>query len=71
MSRVECIILAAAAAAAAAVVVVVVVVVMVVTVIILQVVLLILQGKGVRKTYWLVGKDGFEKPLPVPPEQSG
>jgi len=29
------------------------------------------QGKGVRNTYWLVGKDGFEKRLPVPPEQSG
>ena len=23
------------------------------------------------KTYWLVGKEGFEKPIPVPPEQTG
>jgi len=30
-----------------------------------------MQGKGVRKTYWLVGKDGFEKPLPKPPEEKG
>ncbi|XP_014672886.1 PREDICTED: retinal guanylyl cyclase 2-like, partial [Priapulus caudatus] len=27
-----------------------------------------LKGKGFAKTYWLVGKDGFDKPLPVPPE---
>lgn len=26
------------------------------------------QGKGVEETYWLVGRDGFTKPLPVPPE---
>ncbi|XP_054457935.1 retinal guanylyl cyclase 2 [Anoplopoma fimbria] len=26
------------------------------------------KGKGVEETYWLVGKDGFNKPLPVPPE---
>ncbi|GAA6084644.1 retinal guanylyl cyclase 2-like isoform X1 [Tachysurus ichikawai] len=27
-----------------------------------------LKGKGMEETYWLVGKDGFTKPLPVPPE---
>ncbi|XP_036392413.1 retinal guanylyl cyclase 2 [Megalops cyprinoides] len=27
-----------------------------------------LKGKGVEETYWLVGKTGFSKPLPVPPE---
>ncbi|XP_029931403.1 retinal guanylyl cyclase 2 isoform X2 [Myripristis murdjan] len=27
-----------------------------------------LKGKGVEETYWLVGKEGFTKPLPVPPE---
>lgn len=26
------------------------------------------QGKGIEETYWLVGRDGFTKPLPVPPE---
>ncbi|XP_037538865.1 retinal guanylyl cyclase 2 [Nematolebias whitei] len=26
------------------------------------------KGKGIEETYWLVGKDGFTKPLPVPPE---
>uniref|UniRef100_A0A3B5BIT7 Guanylate cyclase n=1 Tax=Stegastes partitus TaxID=144197 RepID=A0A3B5BIT7_9TELE len=26
------------------------------------------RGKGVEETYWLVGRDGFTKPLPVPPE---
>lgn len=26
------------------------------------------QGKGFEETYWLVGRDGFTKPLPVPPE---
>ncbi|XP_069105183.1 retinal guanylyl cyclase 2-like [Argopecten irradians] len=26
-----------------------------------------LKGKGLAKTYWLVGKDGFTKPLPEPP----
>ncbi|XP_068164325.1 retinal guanylyl cyclase 2 isoform X1 [Antennarius striatus] len=25
------------------------------------------KGKGVEQTYWLVGRDGFTKPLPVPP----
>ncbi|XP_043913219.1 retinal guanylyl cyclase 2 [Protopterus annectens] len=27
-----------------------------------------LKGKGVEETYWLVGKEGFMKPLPIPPE---
>ncbi|XP_030635513.1 retinal guanylyl cyclase 2 [Chanos chanos] len=27
-----------------------------------------LKGKVMEETYWLVGKDGFNKPLPVPPE---
>uniref|UniRef100_A0A8C1WFJ4 Guanylate cyclase n=1 Tax=Cyprinus carpio TaxID=7962 RepID=A0A8C1WFJ4_CYPCA len=27
-----------------------------------------LKGKGVEETYWLVGRDGFNKPLPVPPD---
>ncbi|XP_049886707.1 retinal guanylyl cyclase 1 [Pectinophora gossypiella] len=26
-----------------------------------------IKGKGVMHTYWLLGKDGFEKPLPTPP----
>ncbi|XP_030018113.1 retinal guanylyl cyclase 2 isoform X2 [Sphaeramia orbicularis] len=26
------------------------------------------RGKGIEETYWLVGRDGFTKPLPVPPE---
>ncbi|XP_042368618.1 retinal guanylyl cyclase 2 [Plectropomus leopardus] len=26
------------------------------------------KGKPVEETYWLVGKEGFNKPLPVPPE---
>uniref|UniRef100_H3C262 Guanylate cyclase n=1 Tax=Tetraodon nigroviridis TaxID=99883 RepID=H3C262_TETNG len=26
------------------------------------------KGKGFEETYWLVGRDGFTKPLPVPPE---
>ncbi|XP_059210363.1 retinal guanylyl cyclase 2 [Centropristis striata] len=26
------------------------------------------KGKGVEETYWLVGREGFNKPLPVPPE---
>ncbi|XP_040271789.1 retinal guanylyl cyclase 1 [Bufo bufo] len=27
-----------------------------------------LKGKGVEDTYWLVGKEGFNKPLPNPPD---
>ncbi|XP_072255463.1 retinal guanylyl cyclase 1 [Pyxicephalus adspersus] len=27
-----------------------------------------LKGKGVEDTYWLVGKEGFNKPLPTPPD---
>eukprot|EP00063_Salmo_salar_P010100 XP_013984935.1 PREDICTED: retinal guanylyl cyclase 2-like isoform X1 [Salmo salar] len=27
-----------------------------------------LKGKGMEETYWLVGRDSFTKPLPVPPE---
>ncbi|XP_064414055.1 retinal guanylyl cyclase 2 [Latimeria chalumnae] len=27
-----------------------------------------LKGKGMEETYWLVGKEGFKKPLPIPPE---
>ncbi|KAG1958924.1 retinal guanylyl cyclase [Pimephales promelas] len=27
-----------------------------------------LKGKGVEETFWLVGRDGFTKPLPVPPD---
>ncbi|XP_064408918.1 retinal guanylyl cyclase 2 [Latimeria chalumnae] len=27
-----------------------------------------LKGKGVEDTYWLVGKQGFNKPLPKPPD---
>ncbi|KAI1902601.1 hypothetical protein AGOR_G00017610 [Albula goreensis] len=27
-----------------------------------------LKGKGMEETFWLIGKDGFTKPLPVPPE---
>ncbi|XP_007563225.1 retinal guanylyl cyclase 1 [Poecilia formosa] len=27
-----------------------------------------LKGKGIETTYWLVGKEGFNKPLPVPIE---
>ncbi|KAK0149026.1 Retinal guanylyl cyclase 2 [Merluccius polli] len=26
------------------------------------------KGKGTEETYWLVGREGFNKPLPVPPE---
>ncbi|XP_051534258.1 retinal guanylyl cyclase 2-like isoform X1 [Myxocyprinus asiaticus] len=26
-----------------------------------------LKGKGMEETYWLVGKEGFTKPLPIPP----
>ncbi|XP_070685044.1 retinal guanylyl cyclase 2 [Pempheris klunzingeri] len=27
-----------------------------------------LKGKGIEETYWLVGKQDFAKPLPIPPE---
>ncbi|XP_035290382.1 retinal guanylyl cyclase 1 [Anguilla anguilla] len=27
-----------------------------------------LKGKGIENTYWLVGREGFTKPLPVPPD---
>ena len=27
-----------------------------------------LKGKGEMNTYWLLGKEGFNKELPVPPE---
>ncbi|KAM4747553.1 retinal guanylyl cyclase 1 [Rhinophrynus dorsalis] len=27
-----------------------------------------LKGKGVEDTYWLVGKEGFNKPIPTPPD---
>ncbi|ELU18379.1 hypothetical protein CAPTEDRAFT_181752 [Capitella teleta] len=30
-----------------------------------------LKGKGMHKTYWLTGKEGFTKPLPVPPPEKG
>ncbi|XP_073668982.1 retinal guanylyl cyclase 2 [Paramisgurnus dabryanus] len=26
-----------------------------------------IKGKGIEETYWLTGRDGFTKPLPVPP----
>ncbi|CAN9509415.1 unnamed protein product [Ophioblennius macclurei] len=29
------------------------------------------QVKGTEDTYWLVGRDGFDKPLPVPPDLIG
>uniref|UniRef100_A0A8B9JLB8 Guanylate cyclase n=1 Tax=Astyanax mexicanus TaxID=7994 RepID=A0A8B9JLB8_ASTMX len=27
-----------------------------------------IKGKGTEETYWLIGRDGFTKPLPIPPE---
>ncbi|XP_051900501.1 retinal guanylyl cyclase 2-like [Pristis pectinata] len=27
-----------------------------------------LKGKGVEDTFWLVGREGFNKPLPIPPD---
>ncbi|XP_051902916.1 retinal guanylyl cyclase 1 [Hippocampus zosterae] len=30
-----------------------------------------LKGKGVENTYWLVGKEDFKKPLPIPPDLQG
>lgn len=32
---------------------------------------LLLQVKGAVDTYWLVGREGFNKPLPVPPDLTG
>lgn len=26
------------------------------------------QGKGIEDTYWLVGREGFTKPIPTPPD---
>ncbi|XP_068600127.1 retinal guanylyl cyclase 1 [Brachionichthys hirsutus] len=30
-----------------------------------------LKGKGIENTYWLVGKEDFHKPLPIPPDLQG
>ncbi|KAK9536379.1 hypothetical protein VZT92_006165 [Zoarces viviparus] len=30
-----------------------------------------LKGKGVENTYWLVGREDFNKPLPIPPDLTG
>uniref|UniRef100_A0A3Q4BMG3 Guanylate cyclase n=1 Tax=Mola mola TaxID=94237 RepID=A0A3Q4BMG3_MOLML len=30
-----------------------------------------LKGKGIENTYWLVGREDFNKPLPVPPDIKG
>ncbi|XP_047238210.1 retinal guanylyl cyclase 1-like isoform X2 [Girardinichthys multiradiatus] len=29
------------------------------------------QVKGAEDTYWLMGRDGFDKPLPIPPDLAG
>ncbi|KAK5887374.1 hypothetical protein CesoFtcFv8_015979 [Champsocephalus esox] len=30
-----------------------------------------LKGKGIENTYWLVGREDFDKPLPIPPDLPG
>uniref|UniRef100_A0A3B4UC39 Guanylate cyclase n=1 Tax=Seriola dumerili TaxID=41447 RepID=A0A3B4UC39_SERDU len=30
-----------------------------------------LKGKGIENTYWLVGREDFDKPLPIPPDLQG
>ncbi|KAM9846381.1 retinal guanylyl cyclase 1 [Aulostomus maculatus] len=30
-----------------------------------------LKGKGIENTYWLVGREDFKKPLPIPPDLQG
>uniref|UniRef100_A0A8D3AV80 Guanylate cyclase n=1 Tax=Scophthalmus maximus TaxID=52904 RepID=A0A8D3AV80_SCOMX len=30
-----------------------------------------LKGKGIETTYWLVGREDFDKPLPIPPDLQG
>ncbi|XP_076606473.1 retinal guanylyl cyclase 1 isoform X1 [Chaetodon auriga] len=30
-----------------------------------------LKGKGIENTYWLVGREDFNKPLPIPPDLQG
>ncbi|XP_061753631.1 retinal guanylyl cyclase 1 [Nerophis ophidion] len=30
-----------------------------------------LKGKGIEHTYWLVGREDFKKPLPIPPDIKG
>ncbi|KAG7516055.1 retinal guanylyl cyclase 2-like [Solea senegalensis] len=30
-----------------------------------------LKGKGIETTYWLVGREDFNKPLPIPPDLQG
>ncbi|KAM6911127.1 retinal guanylyl cyclase 1 [Lycodopsis pacificus] len=30
-----------------------------------------LKGKGIENTYWLVGREDFTKPLPIPPDLTG
>ena len=36
-----------------------------------EVALTVLQGKGIQKTWWLVGKEGFDLELPEPPPIQG
>lgn len=33
--------------------------------------MLVLQVKGTEDTYWLMGREDFNKPLPVPPDLAG